>query len=95
LPDPIVPVVAGGAADAGGTSLGDLSQLRVVGIAGDSITKLALVKKTAGGLMTLRPGDTLDGWTVTEITSRGVAITGGGRKEFLTIPRASNNAKTP
>jgi hypothetical protein len=95
LPDPVAPVAPGATPVAGATSLGDLSQFRLVGIAGDGVTRLALVQKTGGSMMTLRPGDSLDGWTVADITAKGVAITGGGRKEFLTIPRASNNAKTP
>lgn len=95
LPDPVAPAVPGSTPTAGGSSLGDISQFKLVGIAGDSVTRLALVQKSGGRLMTLKPGDSLDGWTVSDITAKGVAITGGGRKEFLTIPRASNNAKTP
>jgi len=95
LPDPVAPALPGAAPVAGSTSLGDLSQFRLVGIAGDGVTRLALVQKTGGSMMTLRPGDSLDGWIVSDITAKGVAITGGGRKEFLTIPRAANNAKTP
>ena len=95
VPDPVAPAVPGAGTPAGGSSLGDISQFRLVGIAGDSVTRLALVQKSGGSLMTLKPGDSLDGWTVTEISAKGVAISGGGRREFLTIPRASNNAKTP
>jgi hypothetical protein len=95
VPDPVVAATPGAGPSAGGSSLGDISQFRLVGIAGDSVTRLALVQKSGGSLMTLKPGDSLDGWTITDISAKGVAISGGGRREFLTIPRAPNNAKTP
>lgn len=89
-----VPDPAGGVATAGGTTgasaLGDLSGYRVVGIAGDSATRLALVRNAGGGTVTLRRGDMLEGWTVSGIDARGVSISGGGRTEVLAIPRAPN-----
>ena len=94
-PDPVAAVPQDGTKGSSGPALGDLGQYRLVGIAGDSVTRLALVRKTGGGLITLRAGDRLEGWTVAAISSKGISISGGGRKEFLTIPRAANNAKTP
>lgn len=76
-------------------ALGDLSQFRLVGLVGDSITQLALIQKIGGKLATVKPGDTLEGWRVLQIGPKGVSISGGGRKEFLTIPKAANNGKSP
>lgn len=91
-----VPDPAGTAASAGVTAgtpaLGDLSGYRVVGIAGDSATRVALVRNGGGGTVTLRRGDMLEGWTVTGIDGRGVSISGGGRTEVLAIPRAPNGS---
>lgn len=93
-PDPVrAPSVPVGAPVA--SALGDLSQYRVVGIAGDSQTRIALVRKGEGEVRTLRLGDSLDGWTVRAIDGRGVSISGGGRTEVLAIPRAANAAPTP
>lgn len=89
VPDPAGGVAAAGIT-AGTPALGDLSGYRVVGIAGDSATRLALVRNAGGGTLTLRRGDTLEGWTVTGIDARGVSISGGGRTEVLAIPRAPN-----
>lgn len=75
--------------------LGDLSQYRVLGITGDRQTQRALVQKTGGQLLTLKPGDVFDGWAVGSIDMSGVAISGGERKEVLTIPKAHNAAQSP
>ncbi len=75
--------------------LGDLAQYRLVGFTGDRHTQLALVQKTGGQLLTLRPGDAFEGWTVVRIGVDGVAISGGDRKELLAIPKAQNRAQSP
>lgn len=75
--------------------LGDLSQYRVLGIAGDRQTQRALVQKTGGSLLTLKPGDVFEGWTVESIGASGVAISGGDRREVLAIPKAQNRAQSP
>jgi hypothetical protein len=61
----------------------------------DSAKQLGLVQKAGGSLLTLKPGDTFDGWTVDRIDKNGIAISGGGRKEILAIPKATNAAKSP
>lgn len=76
-------------------ALGDLSQYRLVGLAGDSDTQLGLIRKNGGPLITVKPGDSLEGWTVGRIGPHGVSISGGGRKEVLTIPKATNSARSP
>jgi hypothetical protein len=93
LADPVAKAVA--VADAGSATPKDLSQFRLVGLVSDGVTRLALVRKADGGVLTLKPGDNLDGWSVLRINSKGVAITGGGREENLAIPYALNRAKTP
>lgn len=75
--------------------LGDLTQYRVVGTVRDNAKQLGLVQKSGGSLMTLKPGDTFEGWTVDKIDRSGIAISGGGRKEVLAIPKATNAAKSP
>jgi len=93
VPDPVLPTATVAAAPAA-SSFGDIGQYRVVGIAGDSQTRIALVRKGEGEVRTLRRGDSLDGWIVKAIDERGVSISGGGRTEILAIPRASNAAPT-
>lgn len=76
-------------------TLGDLTQYRVVGTVRDSVRQLGLVQKSGGSLLTLKPGDTFEGWTVDKIDRNGIAISGGGRQEILAIPKAKNAAKSP
>jgi hypothetical protein len=76
-------------------ALGDLTQYRVVGTVRADSKQLGLVQKTGGSLLTLKPGDTFEGWTVDKIDRAGIAISGGGRKEILAIPKATNAAKSP
>ena len=94
LPDPVASASAPVSQPAAGGT-GDVSQFRLVGIVGDSSMQLALVQKQGGSMVTLKPGDSLEGWTVERISAAGVAISGGGRKEFLTIPKAVNRAQSP
>ncbi len=94
LPDPVPPRVATGPGAITAPALGDLTHFRLVGLAGDSQIQLALIQKSGGPVSTMKPGDMLDGWTIDRITAAGVSISGGGRKEFLTIPKAQN-ASTP
>lgn len=75
--------------------LGDLTQYRLLGLTGDRLTQRALVQKSAGPLLTLKPGDTFEGWRVDKIDAAGVAISGGDRKEVLAIPKAPNRAQSP
>lgn len=95
VPDPETGPVAGTGTGPAGPVLGELSQYRVVGIAGDGVTNIALVQKSGGEMLRLRKGDSLDGWIVTEVGAKGVSIRGGTRKEVLTIPRARNREETP
>lgn len=94
VPDPVPVVPAAGPGAAAPSALGDLSEYRLVGIAGDSQTQRALIRKAGGPATTYKPGDMLDGWTIEQISAAGVAISGGGRKETLTIPKAKS-ASTP
>ncbi len=75
--------------------LGDLSQYRVLGVTGDSAVQRALVQKTGGQTLTLKPGDMFEGWSVDRIDAAGIAISGGDRKEVLTIPKARNLSQSP
>jgi hypothetical protein len=75
--------------------LGDLTQYRVEGVVVSSETQLALVRKTGAQLLTLRQGDTLEGWKIDKIESRGISISGGDRTEVLTTPKAKNAAPSP
>jgi general secretion pathway protein N len=96
VPDPqAAPNVPTATGPATGPRLADPGQFRLVGIAGDSETRLALVRKEDGSIITLKIGDSLGGWSVERIDERGVSIRGGGRKQILAIPRAPNAGKTP
>jgi len=75
--------------------LGDLTQYRLFGVTGDRQTQRALVQKAGGPLLTLRPGDVFEGWTVHRISMSGLAISGGDRKEVLAITKARNGAQSP
>ena len=75
--------------------LGDLAQYRLLGVTGDRRTQRALVQKAGGAPLTLKPGDTFEGWTVDKIDAAGVAISGGDRKETLAIPKAQNRVQSP
>lgn len=75
--------------------LGDLSQYRLLGLTGDRTTQRAVVQKTGGAAQMMKPGDQFEGWTIDKIDAAGVAISGGGRKELLTIPKAQNRAQSP
>lgn len=91
-PDPIPPPPkqAGTA-----MTLGDLAQYRLLGTIRAADIELALVQKTGGQAMTLKKGDTFEGWTVEDVGDKGVAITGGDRSEVLAIPKANNRAESP
>lgn len=91
-PDPLPPPAE---AAKPAIAMGDLSQYRVVGTVRDNQRQLGLVQKAGASLLTLKPGDTFDGWTVEKIDRSGIAISGGGRKEILAIPKATNAAKSP
>lgn len=75
--------------------LGDLSQYRVEGVVASSETQLALVRKVGAQLLTLKQGDTFEGWKIEKIDASGVSISGGDRSEVLTTPRAKNRAQSP
>jgi type IV pilus biogenesis protein PilP len=93
-PDPVT-APPGAPVDGRGAMSTDPTQYRLVGIAGDSVERLALVRKADGEIVTVRTGDSLDGWTVDRIDTRGVSISGGGLTELLAIPAAVNGAPTP
>jgi hypothetical protein len=76
-------------------TLGDLTQYRVIGTVRDDRKQLGLVQKSGGSLLTLKPGDTFEGWKVEKIDARGITISGGERTEVLAIPKATNAAKSP
>jgi hypothetical protein len=76
-------------------TLGDLSQYRLVGTTSDRETQRAVIQKSGGASQTMKPGDQFEGWTIDKIDTDGVAISGGDRKELLTIPKAKNAAQSP
>ena len=94
VPDPR-PAASAAVVAVGAGATGDVGQYTLVGIAGDARTRVALVRKSDGEVVTVKSGDILDGWLVGTIDARGVSISGGGRREFLAIPRATNGAGTP
>jgi hypothetical protein len=76
-------------------TLGDLSQYRLVGVTGDRETQRAIIQKSGGASQMMKPGDQFEGWTIEKIDDGGLAISGGERKELLTIPKAKNAAQSP
>ena len=95
VPDPEVSPAGAAGPVSSGPVLGDLSAYRVVGIAGDGVTNIALVLKSGGETLRLKKGDSMEGWIVVEVGANGVSISGGGRKQILTIPKAENRQETP
>ncbi len=91
-PDPVPPPPE---APAAAITLGDLAQYRVLGTVRGGDMQLALVQKSGGSVLTLKPGDSFEGWKVDRIDGGGVSISGGERKEILAIPKANNAAKSP
>ena len=75
--------------------LGDLAQYRLLGTVRGGEKQLALLSKSGGAVLTVKPGDTFEGWTIDKIDEAGISISGGERKEVLTIPKANNAAKSP
>lgn len=75
--------------------LGDLTLYRLLGVTGDRQTQRAVVQKSGGPSLTMKPGDTFEGWTIDKIDAIGVAISGGDRKELLAIPKAQNRTQSP
>ena len=72
--------------------LGDLTQLKLVGVVLSGDNKLALVRRASAAILTLRVGDTLDGWKVDKIDAQGVGLSGGEHQDGLRIPKAENKA---
>jgi hypothetical protein len=72
--------------------LGDLGQLKLVGVILSGDNKIALVRRASAGTLTLRVGDTLDGWKIEKIDVQGVGLSGGDRQDSLRIPKAENRA---
>lgn len=76
-------------------TLGDLAQYRLLGVMADAQVQRAIVQKSGGASTIMKPGDTFEGWTIDKIDATGVALSGGDRKETLTIPKAKNGAPAP
>ena len=75
------------------SNLPALSDYRLVGIVLSPDAKLALVtRKSSNQVVTLRPGDNLDGRHVDDVEDAGVLLSGAGSKEVLSIPRADGGA---
>lgn len=91
-PDPVPPPPEAAKAV---STLGDLSQYRVLGTVRGGEMQLALLSKSGGAVLTVKPGDTFEGWTIDKIDDAGISISGGERKEVLAIPKANNAAKSP
>jgi len=88
-PDPLPP------AQAAKSALPALADYRLVGIVLMKGTKLALVeRKQAKQVVTLHPGDELDGRRVENIGSDGVELSGGPVRELLAMPRISGISRS-
>jgi len=74
---------------------GDLSQYQLVGLVTAGDVQVAMIRRTGGSLLTVKPGDRLGGWSVGAIGPDGVTVSSGGRDQLLAIPKATNSAGTP
>lgn len=72
--------------------LADLNQFKLVGVIVSGESRIALVRRAGTSTLTLRVGDTLDGWKVEKIDAQGVGLSGGDRQDSLKIPQAANKA---
>jgi len=91
-PDPLPPPPAPPAPPKPQIVLGDLNQLKLVGVILSGDNRIALVRRASAGTLTLRVGDTLDGWKIEKIDAQGVGLSGGDRQDALRIPKAENRA---
>lgn len=69
-----------------------ISGYRLVGLVVSTDVQRALVTRPSGELASLKPGDNLDGRTVTKIDSRAVTLTADGHEDVLTFPRKGGSA---
>lgn len=64
-------------------ALPPLSDYKLVGLLLSGEMQRALVARGSGDVVTLKPGDNLDGRTVRAIAAKGVSLTGEGHEETL------------
>ncbi|TVQ58056.1 MAG: hypothetical protein EA355_02775, partial [Rhodobacteraceae bacterium] len=86
-PAPSLPASIAGAATRRGAI--DLDKTALLGVmagrgAGD---RQALVRLSSGAFRTVRRGDVVDGWTVSQIEGETVVLRNGSRRETLRLPR--------
>jgi hypothetical protein len=86
---------AAAAGPSGSSAGGDLSQYQLVGLVTAGDVQLAMIRKSGGRLLTVKPGDRLDGWSVGTIGPDGVTVSSSGGEKLLAIPKAANGAGTP
>lgn len=80
---------------ASAAGLPDLSTYRLAGVVISSQTKIALVEKVASKqVVTVKPGDTLDGRHVDDIEDGSVTLSGTGAVETLSIPQVTDWTRT-
>jgi hypothetical protein len=73
-----------------------LADYRLVGIVISKASRIALVEnRSAGRVVTLRPGDKFAGRDVVDILGGGVTLSGATGTERLVIPKAEGAAHTP
>ena len=68
---------------------------RLVGLVLSPDLHLALASRSQGGdLMRLKPGDTLDGWSVAAVDATGVVLSGQGNTAHMKVTRAPSVQST-
>jgi hypothetical protein len=88
-PDPQPP------AEAAKSALPALSDYKLVGLVLTKGTKIALVeRRQAKQIVTLHPGDEIDGRHVEDIGSDGVHLSGGPVRELLSMPRIAGISRS-
>ena len=72
-----------------------LSEYRLAGVVLSSSTKLALVERVASKqIVTLKPGDMLDGRKVDDIVDGSIVLSAAGASETLAIPHVDGWSRT-
>ena len=74
----------------------DLTAYRLVGIITSPSLRMVLVRRATGGdLLRLKAGDTLDGWTITDIGVNGASVSADGIVQVLPMAKPSSVIKQP
>jgi hypothetical protein len=82
-------------AEAAKNQLPALSDYRLVGIVIMKDTKLGLVeRRSSKQVVTVHPGDALDGRRVDDVTQDGIHLSGGATRELLAMPRVNGISRS-